>query len=117
MEAARRQTSAPGWATRRSTAASWRGFAQTNGLADLCEVPFCGEHACLLAVLGTKERTAAGMGDDMITELLTSLQLRDHARGDRNRAALPVLGMPDGKGGVHGIDIATSSSMGRSVFA
>ncbi len=61
--------------------------------------------ACTLAVLGLKERAASGMGDDLLAEILIGLQLRDHAPGDRNDAAPPVLGVPDGKGGVLGADI------------
>ena len=89
----------------RSAALSVRGFTQTNDLSDLGEVPFSGLNACPLAVLDLKERTAAGMGHNMITELPISLQLRDDAPGDRYRAALPVLGMPDGKDGLLGVDI------------
>ncbi len=89
----------------RSVAPSRRGLAQAIGLADPGEVPFCGINACPLAAFRLKERAAAGMGNNMVTELLVSLQLRDHAPGDRNDAALPVLGVPDGQGGVHSVDI------------
>ena len=53
-----------------------RGFAQTHGLTDLREAPECGVHACPLAGLAPKERVTAGMGHNMITEVLIGLQLR-----------------------------------------
>ncbi len=89
----------------RPTVPSRRGLAQANGLADLGEVPFCGMKIFPLAAFFLKERTAACPGNNMVTELLVSLQLRDHAPGERNDAALPVLAVPDGQGGVFGVDI------------
>ena len=67
---------------------SGRGLAQTHGLANLGEVPFREGNIRPPAVPGLKERAAAGMGNNMVTELLVSLQLRDHAPGDRNDAAV-----------------------------
>ena len=73
-------------------------------MADRGEVPFYGVNVCPPAVLDLKERTSVGMSNS-VAELLISLQLRDHAPGNRNDAALSVLGVSDGKGGAFGADI------------
>ena len=82
-----------------------RERAQADRLNDLAEVPLRCPDACTPAAVGPKERAAARMGDGPVTEPLVFLQLRDHAPGDRNDAASPVLAAPDGKGGVPGIEV------------
>ena len=89
----------------RSAALSGRGLAQADGLADLREVPLREVCAGPPSALGLEERAASGVGDDPAAEVLAGLQLRDHALGDRNDAAPPVLAAPDEEGGVLGVDI------------